>query len=489
MGNFGQSNYGYANCAMEQICEQRARDGLTAKAIEWGLIADVGFAAEALGNDATMHGTKSQRLPSFFKALDQFLVSSHVICQSHVPEDLDGQSLGRGGDLLSKICHILGIRDLSNVDSSKTLTDLGMDSLMMVEVRFAIEKECGIILPQSQIPKLTIDDIKQMSSAKVEEKHAYKLQQSQEEIPSDLGKVSLREKFYFPTQPFTILNSENPGPAVYFCPPNHLGYNLAEPVLKSMNRRVIRLDWQESYLECSCMKDVAAMHIEVLLSINESNDDGSSMGYDLIGYSFGGVLAFEMAIQLQRTGRPVNSLIFLDSSPYITKAFWKNGRQRLHFPVNARDWDIIVALANFLHEFAGLEVTTMSFDQLIQINDDQKRYEHTARIFTQTLMDTGRESELIGIDQQSLIKTIQSYCKKGILAAEYQVTSQYEGDALLIRAQDSFYNPFTKILTEDYGLSRAVTGSCKVYHLPGDHETFLSKNSSDIIEIISSHID
>ena len=42
-GNAGQANYGFANSAMERICEKRAEDGLPGLAIQWGAIGDVGL--------------------------------------------------------------------------------------------------------------------------------------------------------------------------------------------------------------------------------------------------------------------------------------------------------------------------------------------------------------------------------------------------------------------------------------------------------------
>ncbi len=36
VGNAGQTNYGYANSAMERICEHRQADELPALAIQWG---------------------------------------------------------------------------------------------------------------------------------------------------------------------------------------------------------------------------------------------------------------------------------------------------------------------------------------------------------------------------------------------------------------------------------------------------------------------
>ena len=42
-GNAGQANYGFANSAMERICEERVKSGLPGLAIQWGAIGDVGL--------------------------------------------------------------------------------------------------------------------------------------------------------------------------------------------------------------------------------------------------------------------------------------------------------------------------------------------------------------------------------------------------------------------------------------------------------------
>lgn len=41
-GNFGQSNYGMANSALEQLCEKRKKENLPALAVQWGPIGEVG---------------------------------------------------------------------------------------------------------------------------------------------------------------------------------------------------------------------------------------------------------------------------------------------------------------------------------------------------------------------------------------------------------------------------------------------------------------
>jgi fatty acid synthase len=44
----GQANYGYANSAVDAMCQARKNAGLPAISIQWGPIADVGFVAEKM---------------------------------------------------------------------------------------------------------------------------------------------------------------------------------------------------------------------------------------------------------------------------------------------------------------------------------------------------------------------------------------------------------------------------------------------------------
>lgn len=44
--NPGQTNYVYANSAMERICEKRYQDGLSSIAIQWGIVGDVKYSSQ-----------------------------------------------------------------------------------------------------------------------------------------------------------------------------------------------------------------------------------------------------------------------------------------------------------------------------------------------------------------------------------------------------------------------------------------------------------
>lgn len=165
-GNTGQGNYGYANSCVERICEKRREDGRHGLAIQWGAIGDVGVAFESLGgNDIVIGGTIPQRMPSCFNTLSKILCSPFAICLSILPQDKNrsGDSQGEKRDLVDAIMHVLGIKDASKVSDQATLGELGLDSLMAVEIRQYIEREYDMTLNIQEIRALTIAKIKEIN--------------------------------------------------------------------------------------------------------------------------------------------------------------------------------------------------------------------------------------------------------------------------------------------------------------------------------------
>lgn len=110
-GNAGQSNYGFANSAMERVCEKRRHDGLPGLAVQWGAIGDVGVVLETMGsNDTVIGGTLPQRMASCLEVLDLFLCQQKPVMSSFVRAERVVTKREAGGqrDLVAAVAHILG---------------------------------------------------------------------------------------------------------------------------------------------------------------------------------------------------------------------------------------------------------------------------------------------------------------------------------------------------------------------------------------------
>ncbi|KAF7493890.1 Fatty acid synthase [Sarcoptes scabiei] len=157
-GFIGQSNYGYANSVMEHICECRRNDGLPGQAIEYGPIGDVGLWAKNEHIDLTSIGMviDTQRIPSCMEVLDRFL---------NRPEPIVATLFGI--KTLNKMDHIwqgIGI-ELDSLPDNLTLGDVGMESILAVEMQQRIEREYEVNLGSDEIKNLTVGMIKEYRNA------------------------------------------------------------------------------------------------------------------------------------------------------------------------------------------------------------------------------------------------------------------------------------------------------------------------------------
>lgn len=164
-GNPGQSNYGMANSIMERIVEQRVEQGLPGKAIQWGAIGEVGFFAQMTDNklDVEIAGTIQQRLASCLEALDPLLTNADPIVSTMVVAQKKAASKFSA---IGNVLNVMGLSDIKKVPKRSTLVELGMDSLMSVEIKQILERECDVILTTSDLRSLTFEKLLEISAWK-----------------------------------------------------------------------------------------------------------------------------------------------------------------------------------------------------------------------------------------------------------------------------------------------------------------------------------
>lgn len=180
-GNAGQSNYGMANSVMERIIEQRVKDKLPGKAIQWGAIGEVGLVAEMAKDkiDLEIAGTIQQRVSACLNVMDVLLnnnepiVSSMVVAQKHKGNKLN---------VIESVLHIMGIRDLKTISQKSSLAELGMDSLMAVEIKQALEREFEINLTAQDLRVLTFAKLQEISNANNDPLNRTKLLNAQNKL-------------------------------------------------------------------------------------------------------------------------------------------------------------------------------------------------------------------------------------------------------------------------------------------------------------------
>lgn len=84
------------------------------------------------------------------------VVSSIVVAQKHALSKMN---------LVQSVLHIMGIRDIKSVSKSSTLAELGMDSLMAVEIKQALEREFEIILSAPELRALTFGKLQELTDS------------------------------------------------------------------------------------------------------------------------------------------------------------------------------------------------------------------------------------------------------------------------------------------------------------------------------------
>lgn len=116
--------------------------------------------------------------------------------------------------------------------------------------------------------------------------------------------------------PYIVINAEASGPVLFVLPPGEGG---AESYLNNIARelpgiRLVLFNNVHLHQPMASFQELARYHLDV---IGHLQPDGA---YSFFGWSFGGVLALEIALQLARAGEHIANLMLVDSFFNVGKA-------------------------------------------------------------------------------------------------------------------------------------------------------------------------
>uniref|UniRef100_H2MEE3 Fatty acid synthase n=1 Tax=Oryzias latipes TaxID=8090 RepID=H2MEE3_ORYLA len=441
-GNAGQSNYGYANSAMERVCEKRRFDGLPALAVQWGAIGDVGVVLETMGsNDTVIGGTLPQRITSCLEVLDQFLCQQQPVMSSFVKT--------RNMELL-------------NADSS--LADLGLDSLMGVEVRQTLERNYNIQMSMREIRQLTINKLRELASGKPDGSKDGPAA-TKKDGASSAEKLDVNQLLVDPDGPTLVpLNQVQSQERPLF---------LVHPIegsIAALQTLASKLSIPCFGLQCTnaapldSIPALAAFYVRSVLQVQDCGP------FRIAGYSFGACVAFEMCSQVEALGHSVETLFLLDGSHSYVAAYTQSYRAKLT-PGSESEAET-EALCAFIQQFTDIQYNKL-VESLLSLPDLEARVDTAVNLITSSLQN---------MKPDFLRFAASSFYKKLKAADAYVPLSKYRGKAVLLRARTS--SEYEQNLGPDYRLSEVCDGPVSVQVVDGDHRTFLQGGGADAISSI-----
>ncbi|XP_060583977.1 fatty acid synthase-like [Ruditapes philippinarum] len=478
-GNAGQSNYGFANSVMERICEERRKDGLQGLAVQWGAIGDVGIVLESMGdNDTVIGGTLPQRITSCLMTLDLFLNQLEPVVSSFVPADKQTDSNNASDnkiDLVLAVCHILGISEPSSVNPDASLGDLGLDSMMSVEVKQTLERGFDIVMGTREIRQLTVNKLQSIANndsalVAVDSK-------SLEQVHEDSGKnvVELMPKDLIVKMNDNTTNSL----PLYIIHPIEGTVSSLEFMSGFVDRPVYGVQCT-SAVPSSSIQDMAAYYLQMVFDHNKKQP------FHLAGYSFGACVALEMALQVSQSESMTQatsgklctgtllSLTLLDGSHKFVAAH--TGSYREHMTITEGSQAETVALCNFMEKFMPGDLNEVS-----------------SRILSASSLDDRLEivaSVICSVHSQYYVEDIKmaarSFYQKLVNSESYQTDGQYPRSVTLVTAEKSLQQ--NGPLGHDYGLKEVCSAEVVIHKVPGDHVTFLQEDSGKSVADILNNL-
>lgn len=198
-------------------------------------------------------------------------------------------------------------------------------------------------------------------------------------------------------------------------------------------------------------KETAKAYVQSILEHRRTKKDSTGMSFGLIGFSYGGMLAYEVARQLREAGLPADALIVLDTGPGPgprVDRFEALGSLLMNMP----GW--------FCHELPRMKspVWWKQAVQKLTVNLGKWRRSPEELPSIATIFDINNAPSQNAKLRERVFHALLNYQPE-----------RFEGKVTLVRSR---VQPLLRMLPKDYGWSQ-VAGEVKTVVLPGDHESFL----------------
>ncbi|GFR28649.1 fatty acid synthase [Trichonephila clavata] len=377
-GNAGQTNYGYANSVMERVCEERKRDGLHGLAIQWGIIGEVGVVHRHMGDEAMIAGVVAQSVKSCLDALDSFCQQDCPVVSSYVTAEQTKKSVQ--GDAMAQIMKFLGINE-STPAGSRRIGEMGVDSIVGVEMKQMIESYTDVSITMQEIQESTIDDIKEMF-----EKADNERVDSQGPALMATTTMKLPPSLIY-KEPFIPIHKDAPGEPIFIVNMGDTDVTNFRFLSKALNRPLYALVWTKD-APSTDIASLASWYLELIQNTTKGP-------FHVVGYSLGGNVAFEMALQREKMLTSLKTVSLLSGTEDLINTLSNDDSQR-------KDSEV-TALCRFVEQFASGSVLRLE-DELSKFNNLEQMIRAVLDYITKSSSETVNKNEVSEAISNYLIK-------------------------------------------------------------------------------------
>jgi phthiocerol/phenolphthiocerol synthesis type-I polyketide synthase C len=504
LGSAGQGNYAAANSFLDALAHYRRSNGKTATSINWGPWAEVGMAAgaeraerlarkgigsippetglEILGRLLRQESPQVAVLPLDWSQLFQHypeLRDAPLLAELKQTEYRPASEAGDGGAsdrraretilaagpgersqlleafLVEQVARVIGL-SVDRIDALQPLNSLGIDSLMSIELKNRLEAALGIVIPVVKLLEgPTIGEFAELllslvgaipDPAFVTAPDQQILAVPSSAVPSQI--VTIRSEGS--KAPFFCVH---PGALDVYCYSDLSGYLGTEQPFYALQPTV--LDNYGSYTDeataDSTIEDVAASCIQALQTVAPRGP------YFLGGWSIGGVVAFEMAQQLQKQGERMALVALFDSPAPFT-----GGRPEASYD----DEVLLPVFVRYLGARRGKKLPAPSIDF---------REFETGETF-QRLWEHAKAFDILPAESSlAQFRSLFQIYKNGLQKATGQLwryePQNYSGSVSLFQTTDRS-EAFDQLFPDAAaGWTQTVSYPITIHNLPGDHYT------------------
>ncbi|XP_033747566.1 fatty acid synthase-like [Pecten maximus] len=457
-GNAGQTNYGFANAVMERVCEKRSAEGLPGLAIQWGAIGDVGVASDK----TVVGGTLPQRLVSCLEVLGTLLHQPHPVVSSYVPaqtDDLGTQAQGQRKDITTAVLQIIGIQPGNIPSSDKPLVDIGLDSLMLAEIKQLLDHEFDLSVSVDEIRTLTIRELRKMLKEDLDRSEVNTT------LENSASKVCITRDDLVAMKTIKRLNDvDNDKPAVFII--HSLGGTVSSvcDLVSSVAAPLYGIQLTTD-VPTHSIQTIAAYYLQVIDTLIPDQL------YHLVGVSFGCLVAMEMRHQLEKFHKDntkIGKLVLVDGSPsFIPQLYGDELKVLRNLSWPAQNTTV---LRSFLESLTG-EIT------LIKTLEEEKSFDRKIQEVASHL--TTLQPHLIAED---ITMAIRIYHMLSSLALTLVWTSNIKGDVTLLRSSQPLLSYCVR--HQDYGLKQYVDGTVNIVSCQFTHNNWATDSCRKALEEI-----